>query len=86
MDPYSVFLTEISKKLSKLEWHNCAKRFAIPESERETFETAFDFFWWLHKSHKISPGNLQLLKELFIAEQREDLAKLVEVFKGKRKL
>jgi hypothetical protein len=78
-DTYRVFLTGISKKLSIIQWHNCANRFTIPKAERDSFETAFDFIWWLHKSQKISPENLQLLKEIFIAEQREDLAKLVEV-------
>jgi hypothetical protein len=82
MDPYRVFLTQISKKLTKIQWHNCANKFPIPEAERESFTTAFDFFWWLHKSQKISPENLQFLKEIFISEQREDLAKLVDVFQG----
>jgi hypothetical protein len=81
MDPFRVFLVEISEELTEKEWRSCANRFEIPKTKRESFEQAFDFFWWLYETQAISPGNLLLLKELL--KKSKSLIFEIEKFESK---
>jgi hypothetical protein len=82
MDPFRLFLVNLSSDLKKEQWKKCAYSYSIPLQRKETIESAADFFFWMVENDLISSSNVEELNKCFKIIARFDLIVKVEQFKN----
>jgi len=75
-DPFRLNLVAISMKLTKNEWRHMVAMYNIPESLKENFDQAMDFFDYLLKIYPRS-SVISELQQLFKENGREDLLEIL---------
>jgi hypothetical protein len=82
MDPFRMFLVNLSDELETAQWMKCAQCYFIPLQRRNNFRSAMDLFEWMIENKLFSSINFAGLKECLRFMPRLDLVEKVEKFEN----